>query len=128
MAKAIDAVSFLVCLNIAVWLLGQSNIEPLIGMDNAFNPSSFAILIIGAAVSGMAALKAGGGTNFIFVAVFWAGLGVMWTQVYNLVVGFPSFLIDLGTPTMVVWALYALFAWLIFTWVFGLLSGREVTT
>lgn len=125
LAKAIDAISFIVCLNVATWILSESGVQPLITMSSGFNPTTFAEMLTFAIAGGIACIKIQN-PNLLYMFVFWGALGLMWTPIYNIALGFPALLADWGVPLFLSLGLGAIFTFLILLWVFHLMTGRDV--
>lgn len=125
MAKAIDAVIFMVCLNIAVWMLGQAGVTPLIGVAG-FNPQTFAVTIIGVAAIAIGAAVTGGSNSLVYMFIAWAAIGAMFTEIRTIITGFPDFLLSIGAPTFIVYSLEGLWVFLIFLWVLHMVTGRDI--
>ncbi len=117
MKIAFRIVMFILCLNIASTIISSAGLLPEGSpMGGGYSGVTYS------QIEGFMTMES---TNTFYD--YARGMATLWSLVSGVVAGFPTMLINLGAPSLLVGGVYTLFLFIWGVFVFELWTGREVT-
>jgi uncharacterized membrane protein YccF (DUF307 family) len=116
------ALIFVLCLNLACWMIAQSGVMPAVGLTPFGNVANKTEEI----EQSVSQVPAKNPENLVTLVTgyVWFGLQFLWQLISWIVFGFPLFLSNLGLPTLVTVPLGALWFTLFGLFLVEFLAGR----
>jgi hypothetical protein len=117
------AMVFVLCLNLACWIVAQSNVVPAVGLQPFGNLEQQ----VGNVTQSIEQVPTKSPENMVTLVTgyVWFGLTFLWNLVSWLVFGFPLMLTNFGLPSIITVPLGALWFILFGLFLVEFLSGRS---
>jgi len=116
------AIIFILCMNMATWMLSNIDVPWGVGFNTSITPEE----VIERYNLNQTASGWTGEEGEVFFGYIYTGIRLLMNSVITIFVGFPYMLQSMGAPYWIWAPLYAIWCFLGILWFIELITGREI--